>query len=197
MAVARDDGAEVFDAAFAGGGEGEVLGEAADSLGLVAGHEEHLADVEVRDGLGELKAELLVVQPRLGKVLAGFEGANGVVTADRFLHDRLFGVFGGFVVEELDVAAEIGPAFVEILDFEAAEADGFEVHAAIVVGFGDFVDASGAADGGDAFFERQDDAEFAGGFEEIGDHVFVAVLKDMERQIGARKEHDAEREQRE
>lgn len=197
MAVAGDDGPEVFNAAFAGGGEGKVFGEAADAFGFVAGHEQHLADVEVGDGLGELKAELLVVQAGFGEVLVGVEGAHGVVAADGFLDDGFLGVFGGFVVEELDFAAKVGAAFVEVFDFEAAETDGFQVHAAIVVGFGDFVDAGGAADRGDAFFEGEDDAEFAGGVEQIGDHVFVAVLKDMEGEIGAGEQHDAEWEQRE
>ena len=197
MTVAGDDGPEVFDAAVAGGGQREMIGEVADAFGFVAGHEEHLADVEIGDGLGELKAELLVVQAGFGEVLAGFEGADGVVAADGFLDGGFFGVFGGFVVEELDAPAEIGAAFVEVLDFEAAKADGFQVQAAIVVGFDDFVDAGCAADRGDAFFEGEHDAEFAGGVEQIGDHVFVTVLKDMERQIGARKQHDAEWEQRE
>ena len=70
MAVAGDEGAEVLFAALAGGGEGEVLGQALDPFGLAARHEEGLAKVHVGDGLGELEAELIVVQERFGEVLS-------------------------------------------------------------------------------------------------------------------------------
>lgn len=180
MAIARDERAEVFLAAFARGGERKVFSETFDSFGFVAGHQNRLTDVDVGDGLGELEAELVVVQMGLGEVLADFEGADGEVTGDGFVDE---GVGSGrgveVVVEEIDLAGEEGALFDELGDFEAAVAGGFDVHAAVFVVLGDAVDASGAPDGSDALVEGEDDAEFAGAFEELGDHELIAFLEDV------------------
>ncbi len=192
MPVARDEGAEVFFAAFAGGGEGEVFGEAFDAFGLAAGHEDGLADVDVGNGLGELEAELGVVEARLGEVLADFEGANGEIAGDGAMDEGFGGGWGVEVVIEIgDLTGEEGAILVEFGDFEAAVTGGIDIHAAVVVGFGDTVNACGAADGGDAIFEGEDDAEFAIRLEGLIDHEFVTFFKDMEGEAGTREEDEA------
>ena len=196
MAVARDEGTEMFFAAFAGGGEREVVGEAFDAFGLAAGHQDGLADVDIGDGLGELEAELGVVEDGFGEVFADFEGANGEMAGDGAM-DKGFGDRGGVevVIEIGDVAGKEGAILVEFGDFEAAESGGVDVHAAVVVGFGDAVNAGGAADGGDAIFEGEDDAEFPIGSQRLIDHEFVPFFEDVKGQAGAGEEDEAEREE--
>ncbi len=155
MAVARREGAKMLFSALTGGGEWEVFGEAFQAVGFASRHENGLADMHVDDGLGELETKLSVVQPEFGERLAALQRAHGVVTGDGFVDERV-GRGNGVevVVEKRDLAGKKGAILDQFGDLKAAVAGGFEVQAAVVVALGDAVDAGGAADGGDALFER-------------------------------------------
>ncbi len=188
MAVAWNEGPEMFLAALAGGAEGEVLGEPLYSLRLTPGHEDELPEMNVGDGLGKLKTQLMVGEARIGKTGSAFQRTHGIIPADCLMDKRLGSGNGiGIVVEKCNTAAKIREFFVEVVDFKTAVAGGVEVTASVVVGLGDAVDTGGAADGGQALFESEDDAELAGIIEDVVDHELVTLLENMQLERGAGK----------
>lgn len=67
----------------------------------------------------------------------------------------------------------------------------------LVVLLDDIGDFGGAADLRDAFFFGPQNAERLAGLETFRDHLFIARLKDVQRQRSAGQEYHVERKERE
>ncbi len=196
MAVVGGNGANLFGVPEADDMDGEVIGEAFEAFGLTANGEKLLAEVEILDDLGELKAQLGVAPGGLGSgLLAGGFAGEGVGFHGALL--QLEGKRGAIVVVEVaDAALSVGLAVDQLEHLEAAPADGDNVHASILVAVYDVIDGRGAAHVDDALIAGEHDAEFGTVFDGLADHFLVPLLEDMEGKGRARKEDQREGKQR-
>jgi len=96
-----------------------------------------------------------------------------------------------------DFASQEGSLLIDLQKFEAFASLGDDVHASIVVGFGDGQDLGRAADIGQRALLRADHAEKRFLIQALSNHFLVARLENVQRQRYARKQNDIEREERE
>ena len=98
------------------------------------------------------------------------------------------------VIEKLHLTAQIVFLFVEHDHFESTAPGGEDVHFPVRVALQHLLHDHRAAGVHDAVFLRQHDAELGVLPQGIANHFLVAILENVERQMGARKDHYMQRE---
>lgn len=189
MAVLGGDLAEAGDLEEAFGVAGEEGEEAANAVGLTAATQELLAEFDVGDVGGDLKA-----QAGRSRIKGGI-GPEGAGQQGQALAEDSGGFGVLLIVKELDVGAQIRGFAVDGLNAEAAMADGNDVEAAVGIAFGDLLDGGSASDDGDAFAGGENDAKVGFRGEGMADHFLVALFEDMERQLIVGEQNHGQRKE--
>jgi hypothetical protein len=173
--------------------------------------------VEIAQAIGSFRigaeAEKLLLEPKIGWQRCGeLEGDRLVETELHGLHFeacqlKRFKVQRGalfsqcasrhvaFVFEKGDFGFEKGAGIFEHLDFESRISLAEDVEPSIIVAMGNANDLRGAADHGQAFLLRADNAEGGAVRNALSDHFLVSIFEDVQREDGSGKEHDVQREQ--
>src|SRR5439155_12447969 len=117
------------------------------------------------------------------------------VALARFFTDEPLDVLGS-VLQELDLAGRVHEVLLALQQLERVSPAHEDVHAAVLGALEYLGDLRRAADFLQAVVGEPDDPELAVLLEAPGDHRFVAVLEDVERNDLARKQHDRQRKER-
>lgn len=160
--------------------------------------QQRIQKIQVRKPLCQLKAELRVFQVGRGRRClqdARFQQALVLRQRRMLRFERRALVL--IVVEELDFAAQIVFLFVEQDHFEAPPPARQDVHFPVRVVFQHLLHDHRAAGIHDAIVLRQHDTELGIVMQGIADHLLVAILENVQRQVCAREDHYMQREQRE
>src|ERR1700730_2982658 len=133
-------------------------------------------------------------------IVAKYDGMASLVKLHQFATDALaHGTFA--IVEVIDVTFEEG-FFSEGLDVEQLDdsegrtAYGEDVQPPIPVAFDYLNDFRRAADAHNTLGQREEETEFGLFFQASADHLPVPWLEDVQGKIGARQEHNVQREKR-
>src|SRR5579862_528334 len=103
---------------------------------------------------------------------------------------------GGIVIKEENFTLEKRTFLIELNNLKSLSSLGVNVHAAIVIFFPYLGDDRGAAHFSQGILVGPDHAKGFLLFQTFSDHLFVARLKDVQREGRAREQHHVQREQR-
>src|SRR4029077_7519375 len=159
----------------------EIRDDGPHTLSFRSEREHFLFEIQVeRQGSGQEVGKGGV--SAIGKILLGVgerqdllvqvDGAGGLVLGRRL---RVVGEIENLTPQE-------GTFLIDRKKFKALPALGNDIHAAIVVGFGDGDDFGGAADVGQAFIQHPEDAEYFLLLQTFSNHFFVTRFENVERQ---------------
>jgi hypothetical protein len=166
--------------------------------------------VEIAQAIGSFRvgaqAEKLLLESEIGWQRCGELEGNGLVEAE--LHRLHFeasqlkrfkvqrgALFSQCASRHIAFGFEKGAGIFEHLDFESRISLAQDVEPSIIVAMGNANDLRGAADHGQAFLLRADNAEAGAVRNALSDHFLVSIFEDVQREDGSGKEHDVQREQ--
>src|SRR6185312_7637681 len=156
-----------------------------------------LPEIEIGQRLRDLKTDLRIGHFSIGNRLIGIKffqlGKSGEHLAAR-LSFRGTGLV--IVVEKLNPSPKIRLLLVEQKDLESPPPRREQIHESIRVTLQHPFDNRRAAGIADALLTRQHDSKFGLRRNHLAHHFLVAILEDMKRQRSPRKQHRAERKQR-
>ena len=179
----------MLDAALARNVFRQVMVKLLEPAGLGPASQKRAQKIQVRQPLCQLKTELRVFQVRLAWRAGSGQPAHGPV-----IRKRLVAEFGGrrgcvVVVEETHFGLQVILLPVQLHDFEAPQAAGQDVHAAIGVSFEHLFHHHRATGAHDAVFLCQNHPEFRVVAEGVSDHFLIPLFENVQRQAGPGKHH--------
>jgi short-subunit dehydrogenase len=177
----------------------EELAQFPQTLRLRTRAQQRIQKIQIRQALCQLKAELWVVQVRLGRGRlhdARFQQFL-VLRQSRMLRLERCGRVRVIVVEELHFPAQIVFLFVDHDHFEAPSPTSEDVHFPVRVALQHLLHDYRAAGIHDAIVLGQHDAELGVLLYGLANHFLVTVLENMQRQVRAREDYYVQGEQRE
>src|SRR5579859_633808 len=195
VAVASRFGADVQGSADFGN-QGFVVGdEGCDALGLGAYSQQRLLKFQVqRHFCRYLEGKRRRIFHWDLRILLSTERQELFVQMQELFARGLGGVTAPFIIEKAHLGAQEGTLLVHPQDFKAAQALGEDIEPAIVVAFDYIENPGGAANLGHLFLLCMDNAEYRVFFQAFTDHLFIARLKDMQRQRYGGKQDQRQRE---